>query len=859
MKYFESIFGKALGAGLLLLPVTLPQEADASESESSSFTIQFATETMADSVIAANPGLMFERVIAPAANETIERRHREEGLHLWYKVELGRPAAVGGEVKRLTGAKGVLRVQPAVMIQTGEGDEDAISDAAIPAVVCSPTSRAAGAATFPNDPLYPRQWHYDHPDRVSINLGKAREIETGNPNVIVAVLDSRIDYSHPDLQGNMWVNEAELNGLPDVDDDGNGVVDDIYGYNWWNPQSDEPGSHGTHIAGTIAAVNNNGIGVCGIAGGDGITPGVRIMSEGINNISGNRFVPDWMIGRALVHAADNGAVIASNSWGGGTRISPIVTTSINYFIEHAGEWEGSPMKGGLVLFAAGNSNHTLCEFPYNDRELNRDGLVIVGSVGSAGVRSSFSNYGDWVDIMAPGGDFNGMSILSTVPGGGYGLMNGTSMACPHVAGVAALVVSKFGDGKLTPAHVKQILLSSARDVYGYNAGHPYQNVLGAGIVDAYSALQKNPETAPASVAGLQMNVTSKDVVSLKFVIPADGNGCGVDKCVLYRVGDSAPVLDVVTRGLNAGQLYETSFLSGDMISTGNVFMIAADRWGNRSQPCEAVEITPYTSEIAILNPYTTTTFNVFKPADEDFGFSTLSKLDLTFPYHSGNGSVRVSVTDPNGIASGRLYSSPEFSLTIAPRAETPVGVYPISVRLENIDDPSEFCEMELTCRVEEGMHSVLGPALKPDCSGHFYADDMKGRLEINVREILYDPFGLDFVIPDRVKVEAVLNECEAWIENDVLYADYEFDEEELFWGRDTIGLTIHPYNEYLTPVDIDLTLHAPEGAGVENVSSEHAAPIREGIYTLSGMRLDVSPDRLPPGIYIINGQKTCVR
>ncbi len=858
MNYFESILSKALGAGLLLLHVALPQEAGASESESSSFTIQFASEAMADSVIAANPGLMFERVIAPAANETIERRHREEGLHLWYKVELTRPAAVGGEVKRLAGAKGVLRVQPAVKIQIGDGNEDAISPVAIPADDCSPASRAAGAATFPNDPLYSRQWHYDHPDRVSINLEKAWEIEKGNPNVIVAVLDSWIDHTHPDLHGNMWVNEAELNGLPDVDDDGNGVVDDIYGYNWLSLNRDDFGSHGTHIAGTIAAVNNNGIGVCGIAGGDGITPGVRIMSEGINT-SNDSFVDDWVISRAFVHAADNGAVIASNSWGGSDKLSPIITASINYFIEHAGEWEGSPMKGGLVLFAAGNSGHNHCEFPLNDPELNHDGLVIVGSVGSAGVKSTFSNYGNWVDIMAPGGDSNGRSIFSTVPGGGYGLMNGTSMACPHVTGVAALVVSKFGDGNLTSAQVKQILLSSVRDVYGYNAGHPYKNLLGAGIVDAYRALQSNPETAPASVTGLQVNVTANNDVSLKFVIPADGNGCGVDKCVLYRVGDSAPLMELVTRGLNAGQLYETSFSSGLMIPSGNVFMVAVDRWGHRSQPCEAVEITPYASEIAILNPYATTTFNVFKPADKDFHLSVLSTLDLSFPYHSGNGSVRVSVTDPNGIASAQLNSVSQIELTIAPRDETPVGEYPITVRLENTDDPSEFCEKELTCRVEEGMRTFVIPALKPDCSGHFYVDELKGRFELNLLDILYDPFGLDIFISDDVKADGGFVNSEAWVENKVLYVDYEFDEDMVIWGFDTMIVTIRTYNDYLVPVNIELTLHAPEGAGVENVSADHVVPTSEGIYTLTGVRLDVSADCLPPGIYIINGKKTCIR
>lgn len=198
------------------------------------------------------------------------------------------------------------------------------------------------------------------------------------------------------------------------------------------------------MAGTVAAVNNNGIGVCGVAGGNGIDSGVRLMSVGI--VDGSQ-IADWKMARGFVYAADNGAVISQNSWQcNNTNQSKVLNDAINYFMENAGQKPDSPMKGGLVIFAAGNDNSNTPHSPLNGQTFDRNRFITVGGVSAEKIRTSFSNYGWWVDVAAPAGEQDGTSIMSTALDEGYMLMNGTSMACPHVSGVAALIVSKFSIG-----------------------------------------------------------------------------------------------------------------------------------------------------------------------------------------------------------------------------------------------------------------------------------------------------------------------------------------------------------------------------------------------------------------------------
>ncbi|MEO0332789.1 MAG: S8 family serine peptidase, partial [Bacteroidota bacterium] len=360
-----------------------------------------------------------------------------------------------------------------------------------------------------NDPRYKDQWHYDNTGqsggttRADIRLAAARFLNSGDQRVVVAVIDGGIDTKHEDLQQALWVNQAEKDGEFGVDDDGNGYVDDVYGYDFsadaGRVYSDK---HGTHVAGTIGAVTNNGVGVAGIAGGDGEQLGVRLMSCAVFGRSGQGGFP-----AAFVYAADNGAVIAQNSWGGGGE-SQVLEDAIRYFNERAG-YDNSeekfdqniqigPMAGGLVMFAAGNNKTNRAKAAY---PASLESVMAVASLDHNDVKSDFSNYGEWVDIAAPGSE-----ILSTFPGNSYGYLSGTSMACPHVSGVAALVISRFQRQGFSAHHLRRILLNQADDVDEINPSH--EGELGVGRINAYQVLSVDTEQSPSVITDLSVTETT---------------------------------------------------------------------------------------------------------------------------------------------------------------------------------------------------------------------------------------------------------------------------------------------------------------------------------------------------------------
>ncbi len=443
------------------------------------------------------------RTFPPAGK--FEERHREAGLHLWYDIVFDEDVPLtkaADDVRNLDGVEYVGLVREA---------------------------KPCAVFTF-DDPLFSRQWHYYNAGDTGgskegkvagsdINLLPAWEVTTGSPDVIVAVNDDSSKYDHEDLAANMWINEAELNGQPGVDDDNNGYIDDIYGYNFVTYGGATtygtliPGDHGTHIAGTIAAVNNNGIGVCGIAGGDG-TPGsgIRIMND---QASGGIA----LIGASIAYAADMGAVLMNCSWYM-DGYDQSVSEAIEYFNKYAGmDKDGNqtgPMAGGLIIFAAGNDSAS------RGYPAEQDNVFSVAAIGADYVRSYYTNYGDWVDISAPGGDAKkGFQIYSTVINGGgsynsdYGVMQGTSMAAPHVTGVAALVVSKFGGPGFTRDRLISILRRTAnKKMFEYNIG--YETRLGAGLVDAYAAVSYSEE-APEAVADLSGTALGNSI-ALKWTV-----------------------------------------------------------------------------------------------------------------------------------------------------------------------------------------------------------------------------------------------------------------------------------------------------------------------------------------------------
>jgi subtilisin family serine protease/chitodextrinase len=392
-----------------------------------------------------------------------EAKHREFGLHLWYEIEFSSKSSVDETVKSFAQIRGVSISEPVVKMSLGDYTK-------------------SEAAFMPNDPSFDTQWHYHNTGQsggtadADIDLPEAWEIQTGNSNVVVAIQDQGVDYSHNDLSGNMWVNSGETPGNG-VDDDNNGYVDDYYGYNFGDNKGPiEPGEHGTHVGGTVAAETNNGTGVAGVAGGSGNNDGVRLMSVQVFGASSQGGFDE-----GFIYAADMGAHISQNSWGGGGE-SQSINDAIDYFIANGGS-AGSPMEGGVVVFAAGNSNTSTGSSTWPAQYAS---AIAVASTDHNDVRSSFSNYGSWVDIAAPGSD-----IYSCKPGNSYQMMSGTSMACPHVSGVAALIVSQYA-GNITPSEVRNRLETYTDDISAQNSS--YTGKLGSGRLNAYAAVTG---TAPA--------------------------------------------------------------------------------------------------------------------------------------------------------------------------------------------------------------------------------------------------------------------------------------------------------------------------------------------------------------------------
>ena len=468
-------------------------------------------------VLAQNGKFRLERLFPECGR--FEARTHAEGLDTWYIASFDKTLETSDVVAQLKKCGSVESIEyslPVVMSDAqGEGS---------PAIA----PRAAAASRkdlFPfneSKAVQQMQWHYNNTGSIFGKTGlvgadadvwAAWKLCAGNPDVIVAVIDQGVKYDHEDLADNMWINKGEIPGNG-IDDDGNGYIDDVYGFNFVDNKgtivTSSTLSHGTHVAGTIAAVNNNGIGVNGIAGGSGNHDGVRIMTLQTLGASENGSSGSGLGGivRAMKYAADNGAVICQNSWGYNQKLSwntwtrssfSALRRAIDYFVKYAGVDENGeqtgPMKGGIVIFAAGNEAVNYQSFPAADKS-----VVSVASYSYTGAAAYYTNYGDWVDISAPGGDtyidetYGGVYSTSVAKDGSsaYEYMQGTSMACPHVSGACALAVSYYyGKEKkmgLTPDMLRSALLSSARPINA-NLSAPYIGNMGVGMLDTYRLLQ----------------------------------------------------------------------------------------------------------------------------------------------------------------------------------------------------------------------------------------------------------------------------------------------------------------------------------------------------------------------------------
>lgn len=442
---------------------------------------------------------------------------RELGMDRWFAIEFSKDVDLDAAAKQLAAVANVERVEFSTIVKAPNVDEPEIVE-----VAGMGTTRAG---EYPNDPSFGAQWSllnkgnatdvlgaegFIYPDAragVDINVVPAWELSKGNSDIIVAIVDNGVDYNHEDLKANMLVNEAELNGVEGVDDDENGYVDDVYGYNFYanSPIITFGDGHGTHVAGTVAAVSNNGIGIAGVAGGTGAGDGVRILCCQMLSDEDEAYVETGydQAAKAVEYAADRGAVIANNSWGNDPGVFVNDNTyeanmslryaAFNYFMKKKNH---PALDGGVLIFAAGNEQAPMAGYPGAYSE-----YISVTSIGPNGCPASYTNYGPGCNIAAPGGQYyvnqyqhymRSGCILSTLPGNKYGYMQGTSMATPHVTGIAALALSYASDmGKCyTADQFKSMLLTSVNNIDNYLVDDyaKYSGKMGTGTVDAYRAM-----------------------------------------------------------------------------------------------------------------------------------------------------------------------------------------------------------------------------------------------------------------------------------------------------------------------------------------------------------------------------------
>lgn len=452
---------------------------------------------------------------ASPASVQFQERHIDWGFHQWYEFEVPAKTDIQTLVRDLKSLEVVEMAEPVYHIRQiepvvfeqleGQGERTGRSEEKL-------------SGWIPNDPLYANhQWHLNNTGQMvgglsgtpgsDIGAPLAWDIAKGNPAVIVAVIDDGVHVSHPDLAPNMWA------GV------GYNFVDD-------SPEITPDNSHGTHVAGVISAVTNNGVGMAGIAGGSGSGDGVRIMTCQIftESGSGNAHL-------AMVYAADNGAAISQNSWGymEPNVYNQFLLDAIDYFNANGG---GAALQGGITIFAAGNNNSESNWYP-----AYYSGAIAVAATDNRDQKAGYSNYGSWISVSAPGN-----FIGSTAGSSGYGGMSGTSAACPVVSGVAALLAS-YAPGS-SASQVISVLLNNVDNHYPLNPG--YGGKLGTGRISAARALSQfsgspMPVTVlnPASFAATPVSATRIDLSWVKnasghqvmlassatggFGSPSDGN------------------------------------------------------------------------------------------------------------------------------------------------------------------------------------------------------------------------------------------------------------------------------------------------------------------------------------------------
>ncbi len=444
------------------------------------------------------------------------------------------------------------------------------------------------ASAVPNDASFPLQWSLQNTGQQNgtpgsdIHVVPAWHQTTGSSSVVIAIIDTGMDMAHPDLAANLYTNPGEVPGNGQ-DDDGNGLVDDVHGFDFANFDGDptDDNGHGTHVAGTIGAVGNNAIGIAGVAWR------VQLLPLKFLDGSGSGTTSDAV--DAIDYAVEAGATAINASWGG-----PQEALSLRFAIAGAND------AGVLFVAAAGNTASNNDAFPNFPSGFELPNVISVGSSARSDERSGFSNYGPTsVDLFAPG-----TQILSTLPNKAYGLASGTSMATPHVVGALALLKSRFPTMR---APTMKAITLAATDRVAALAG---LSVTG-GRLNVVRMLEGVDSIAPARVADLSGILASSDRITVRWTATGDDGTTGIATIYDLRVSTTpidaanfaaAPRVPGVAFPRAAGTREEAAIRTLTPLTDYYVALMVLDEFGNISPLSNVIQVRTTAPPVAAVQP-----------------------------------------------------------------------------------------------------------------------------------------------------------------------------------------------------------------------------------------------------------------